>query len=83
MLRIPLRGTRLRRAADPGASASPAGLTARARPEARPETRAANLYGWTQRDATTSIRRQLTEISERTADPIDVQLGSLLLLQRK
>ena len=36
VLRIPLRGTRLRRAVDPGASASPAGLTARARPEARP-----------------------------------------------
>jgi hypothetical protein len=32
---------RLRRAVDPGAD--PAGLTARARPEARPETRAANL----------------------------------------
>ena len=32
-----LRGTRLRRAVDPGASADPAGLTARARPEARPE----------------------------------------------
>ena len=28
-----------------GASAAPAGLTARARPEARPETRAANLRG--------------------------------------
>ena len=41
VLRIPLRGTRLRRAVDPGASASPAGLTARARPEARPERRAA------------------------------------------
>jgi hypothetical protein len=37
VLRIPLRGTRLRRAVDPGDSASPAGLTARARPEARPE----------------------------------------------
>ena len=30
-------------ALDPGVSASPAGLTARARPEARPDTRAANL----------------------------------------
>ena len=46
VLRIPLRGTRLRRAVDPGASASPAGLTARARPEARPEGRAANLPRW-------------------------------------
>jgi hypothetical protein len=36
VLRIPLRGTRLRRAVDPGASAVPAGLTARARPKARP-----------------------------------------------
>jgi hypothetical protein len=35
--RIPLRETRLRRAVDPGASTGPAGLTARARPEARPE----------------------------------------------
>jgi hypothetical protein len=35
--------THLRRAVDPGASADPAGLTARARPKARPETRAANL----------------------------------------
>ena len=43
VLRIPLRGTRLRRAVDPGASAAPAGLTARARPEARPEAHAANL----------------------------------------
>jgi hypothetical protein len=43
VLRIPLRGTRLRRAVDPGASTGPAGLTARARPEARPETRVANL----------------------------------------
>jgi hypothetical protein len=43
VLRIPLRGTRLRRAVDPGASASPEGLTARARPEARPYKRAANL----------------------------------------
>ena len=43
VLRIPLRGTRLRRAVDPGASASPAGLTARARPKARPERRTANL----------------------------------------
>jgi len=43
VLRIPLRGTRLRRAVDPGASADPAGLTARARPEARPDRRAANL----------------------------------------
>src|SRR5690242_15951372 len=41
VLRIPLRGTRLRRAVDPGASASPAGLTARARPKARPGRRAA------------------------------------------
>ncbi len=48
VLRIPLRGTRLRRAVDPGASASPAGLTARARPEARPEERAANLGGGNQ-----------------------------------
>ena len=39
-----LRGTRLRRAVDPGASADPAGLTARARPEARPDRRAANLH---------------------------------------
>jgi len=39
VLRIPLRGTRLRRAVDPGASAGPAGLTARA----RPDSRAANL----------------------------------------
>jgi hypothetical protein len=30
---------------DPGASASPAGLTARARPTARPDERAANLGG--------------------------------------
>jgi hypothetical protein len=37
VLRIPLRETRLRRAVDPGASTGPAGLTARARPEARPE----------------------------------------------
>jgi len=37
----PLQGQR--RAVDPG-GASPAGLTARARPEARPETRAANLH---------------------------------------
>ena len=29
-----------------GASADPAGLTARARPEARPEARAANLHRW-------------------------------------
>src|SRR5262249_5743872 len=43
VLRIPLRGTRLRRAVDPGASASPAGLTARARPEARPNGRAAHF----------------------------------------
>ena len=43
VLRIPLRGTRLRRAVDPGASAGPAGLTARARPKARPDSRAANL----------------------------------------
>src|SRR6266568_473945 len=43
VLRIPLRGTRLRRAVDPGASTDPAGLTARARPEARPDRRAANL----------------------------------------
>ena len=42
-LRIPLRGTRLRRAVDPGASAAPAGLTARARPQARPNRRATNL----------------------------------------
>jgi len=35
--------TRLRRAVDPGASADPAGLTARARPKARPEAHAANL----------------------------------------
>jgi 2,3-bisphosphoglycerate-independent phosphoglycerate mutase len=32
-------------AVDPGASAAPEGLTARVRPEARPETRAANLSG--------------------------------------
>jgi hypothetical protein len=44
VLRTPLRRTRLRRAVDPGASASPAGLTARARPQARPERRAANLW---------------------------------------
>ena len=43
VLRIPLRGTHLRRAVDPGSSADPAGLTARARPEARPEMRATNL----------------------------------------
>jgi hypothetical protein len=43
VLRIPLRGTRLRRAVDPGVSASPAGLAARARPKARPDRRAANL----------------------------------------
>jgi hypothetical protein len=34
-------------AVDRGASASPAGLTARARPQARPRTRAANLRNWT------------------------------------
>jgi hypothetical protein len=45
VLRIPLRGTRLRRAVDPGASASPTGLTARARPQARPERRAARPRG--------------------------------------
>jgi hypothetical protein len=39
----PASGTRLRRAVDPGASADPAGLTARARPKARPGRRAANL----------------------------------------
>jgi hypothetical protein len=33
------------RTVDPGVSADPAGLTARARPEARPETHAANLRG--------------------------------------
>jgi DNA-binding transcriptional MocR family regulator len=33
LLRIPLRGTRLRRAVDPGASADPAGLTARGQAE--------------------------------------------------
>ncbi len=43
VLRIPLRGTRLRRAVDPGASADPAGLKARARPKARLELHAANL----------------------------------------
>jgi hypothetical protein len=43
VLRIPLRGMRLRRTVDPGASAGPAGLTARARPKARPDSRAANL----------------------------------------
>ena len=43
VLGIPLRGTRLRRAVDPGASTSPLGPTARAKPKARPETRAANL----------------------------------------
>ena len=43
VLRIPLRGTRLRRAVDPGASTGPAGLTARARQKARPNRRAANL----------------------------------------
>lgn len=37
-----LGGTRLRLAAEPGVSADPAGLTARTRPEAKPETRAAN-----------------------------------------
>jgi len=37
--------TRLRHAVDPGVSADPAGLTARARPEARPRKRAANLRG--------------------------------------
>jgi hypothetical protein len=47
VLRIPLCGTRLRRAVDPGASTDPAGLTARARPEARPEVRAANLRACT------------------------------------
>ena len=36
--------TRLRRAVDPWPNADPAGLTARARPEARPEARAANLH---------------------------------------
>jgi hypothetical protein len=35
--------TRLRRAVDPGDLCRPAGLTARARPQARPEARAANL----------------------------------------
>ena len=43
VLRIPLRGTRLRRAVDPGASTGPAGLTATARPKAGPQLRAANL----------------------------------------
>ena len=38
----PARGTRLRLAAEPGVSADPAGLTARTRPWAKPETRAAN-----------------------------------------
>ena len=51
VLRIPLRGTRLRRAVDPGASTGPAGLTARARPEARPGARAANLHIVTLRGA--------------------------------
>jgi hypothetical protein len=39
----PASGTRLRRAIDPEASTDPAGLTARARPEARPGAHAANL----------------------------------------
>jgi len=39
----PASGTRLRRAVDPGASTAPAGLTARARPKARPKERATNL----------------------------------------
>jgi hypothetical protein len=43
VLRIPLRGTRLQHALDLGCLCDSAGLTARARPEARPETRAANL----------------------------------------
>ena len=47
VLRIPLRGTRPRRAVDPGASASPAGLTARARPKARPKgARRASHCSW-------------------------------------
>ena len=41
----PARGTRLRRAVDPGASANPAGLTARARPKARPGGRVATSAG--------------------------------------
>ena len=43
VLRIPLRGTCLRRAVDPGDLCRPAGLTARARPKARPVARVANL----------------------------------------
>ena len=43
MLRIPLRGTRPRRAVDAASPAARAGPTARARPEARPGMRAANL----------------------------------------
>jgi len=38
-----LRGTPLRRAVDPRVSAAPAGLTARAKPKARPEERTAEL----------------------------------------
>ena len=44
VLRIPLRGTRLGAPLTLETSASPAGLTARARPKARPGRRAADLY---------------------------------------
>jgi hypothetical protein len=39
-----------------GASAAPAGLTARARPEARPEGRAANLREWTLYDKISALQ---------------------------
>jgi hypothetical protein len=43
MLRIPLRGTRLRRAVDPGDLCQPSGPDGKGQAKARPERRAANL----------------------------------------
>jgi hypothetical protein len=53
---------------DPGASTSPAGLTARARPEARPEGRAANLHSRTKRGGGAIIDAAPTHVPILVAD---------------
>ena len=72
VLRIPLCGTRLRRAVDPGATADPAGLTARARPEARPDRRTANLGTYQEKRTSRSRPRGLCKTSIITINRVDL-----------